>query len=145
MHNEIEIQAPPEVVWDILIRAECWPEWYPGATGVKVIYPPGGRLEGGSVFTWNTMDLDLESRVGEFKPPARLAWETRKESIRGYHTWLLVPTGAGCRVVTDEAQQGRLAFAQKVFLTKKLHDLHAVWLRELKRRAEAAAAGGEGK
>lgn len=31
VYNEIDIAASPEIVWDILIQAESWGQWYPHA------------------------------------------------------------------------------------------------------------------
>lgn len=142
VHNEIEIAAPPAVVWSMLVQADAWPSWYEGARDLQVRTATDGRLAEGAVFTWRTMGLNLESRVREFEPPHRLAWESRRRVIRGYHAWLLVPTATGCRVVTDESFHGFLATMQRVFIPGKLHRLHDRWLQELKRRAEAAVAAG---
>lgn len=139
VHNEIEIAAPPKVVWEILVQAKAWPEWYVGARNVMP-KSPSGRLAGGSSFAWETMGLRLESEIREFVPPFRLSWESRQPTIQGYHAWLIVPTPTGCRVVTDESFNGVLAFLQKVFLPKKLEGLHEIWLVELKKKAEAQAA-----
>ena len=70
----------------------------------------------------------------------------RKATIQRYHTWLVVPTATGCKVVTQESQHGFLTYLQKTFVPNKLHRLHDVWLAKLKARAEAgAAAAGGGK
>lgn len=37
VHNQIDIQAPPAVVWDILVHVEDWPHWYAGATDLTFI------------------------------------------------------------------------------------------------------------
>lgn len=138
VHNEIEIAAPPQVVWDILIRANAWPDWYVGARNVAT-KSPSGLLADKSSFAWETMGLRLETEVREFVPPFRLSWESRKSSLQGYHAWLIEPTPTGCRVVTDESFNGLLAFLQKVFIPRKLEGLHEVWLVELKKKAEAQA------
>lgn len=140
VHNEIEINAPAQVVWDILVQAEAWPEWYVGARQVQVLEPGGMRLEADGVFAWKTMGLQFQSRIKEFVPPVRLSWESRKATIKGYHAWLIIPTDRGCRVVTDESQHGFLAVAQKIFQPNKLRQLHDIWLRELKRKAETFAS-----
>ena len=137
VHNEITIKAPAEVVWDILIQVEAWPDWYEGAENLAIQAPAKGRLASDAVFTWKTMGLNFESRVAEFKPPRRLAWESRKRVIRGFHAWLIVPTDDGCRVITDESFQGFLAYLQGTFIPNKLHRLHDVFLVELKKLAEA--------
>ena len=136
VHNEIEIQAEPEVVWQILIRAETWPEWYEGAGAVKITSGQNGVLEAGSQFSWRTMGQDFVSTIEEFEAPYRLSWESYKKSIQGYHAWLIIPTQDGCKVITSETQHGFLTTMQKLFLPNKLRKLHDIWLKEIKRKAE---------
>jgi uncharacterized protein YndB with AHSA1/START domain len=138
VHNEIEINAPAEIIWQLLLEAEAWPTWYEGARAVDVLNVP--TLEDRAVFTWKTMGLQFESTIKEFEAPYRLSWESRKKSIQGYHAWLLIPTPRGCRVITDESQNGWLTALEKTFQRKKLQRLHDVWLAALKQRAEAAVA-----
>lgn len=128
VHNEIEISAPPQVVWDILMRAEQWPDCYEGAPSVKILDSGTGLLHANSSFQWKTMGLNLVSTIREFVPNERLSWETKKGSMQGYHAWLIIPTATGCRVVTDESQNGWLTFFEKLFQRNKLHRLHDVWL-----------------
>jgi uncharacterized protein YndB with AHSA1/START domain len=139
VHNEIEVNAPAEIVWDILLRAEEWPKWYKGAKNVALSPPADSVLQADAVFRWKTMGLDFESTIREFAPPFRLSWESKKRSIQGYHAWLIVPTERGCRVVTDESQRGWLTFFEKTFQPRKLRRLHDVWLAEIKKKAEAQA------
>ncbi len=141
VHNWIDINAPPEVVWDILIQAETWPDWYEGASNVEVV-GDSAMLEEGSVFTWKTMGLNFESTVTEFQPPTRLSWESRRRVIRGYHAWLVVPTEFGSTVITDESQHGFLTYMQRIFQPNKLRRLHDIWLAEIKAKAEAAVESG---
>ena len=137
VHNEIEVDAPPQVVWEILTAAESWPDWYKGAQNVVVRPVSKGVLKENSVFTWKTMGLDFESTIKEFVPYSRLSWESQKKSIQGYHAWLIVPTAQGCKVITDESQNGWLTFFEKIFQPNKMRKLHDVWLLEIKKKAEA--------
>jgi hypothetical protein len=137
VHNQIDIKAPPEVIWDILIHVEDWPNWYKGATKLTVNGGDRGRVNADSMVSWTTMGLDFDSYVREFEPPSRFAWESRKTVIQGYHAWLLIPTADGTRVITDESFNGFLAYMQGAFIPKKLHGLHQVFLEELKEKAEA--------
>lgn len=144
--NSIEIAAPPQVVWDDLVNAQAWPQWYKGATNVTVEGSDDGIIQEGSTIRWRTMDQNLTTKVVEFEPPYRMGWESRQSTLKAYHAWLLIPTADGTRVVTDESQFGLLANLQRIFLPNKLRDLHDVWLKELKARAEAAhqaSAGAE--
>ena len=140
VHNEIEINASPQVVWSILIQAEQWPGWYRGASNVKVQNSNKGVLNDNALFTWETMGLDFESAVKEFIAPSRLSWESRKKSIKGYHAWLIIPTEKGCKLITEESQHGWLTFFEKVFQPNKLRKLHDVWLNEIKIKAERQEA-----
>lgn len=140
VHNELQINAPAEVIWDVLIQAETWPQWYEGAHGVKVLNSADGILKADSVFTWNTMGLDFVSTIREFEKPYRLSWESDKWSIRGYHAWLIIPNEHGCRVITDESQFGLMAVLEGIFVPTKLRQLHDIWLLQIKNKAEALAA-----
>ena len=138
IHNQVDVEASPETVWDILIQAERWPDWYEGMRDVKVLSAADGILTEDSKMTFNTMKRDFEGAIAEFIPYERLAWETASDDLNAYHAWLIVPSEGGCRVVTAESQHGKLARLQKVFRPHKLKRLHDVWLTELKKKAEAA-------
>ncbi len=138
LHNRIDIEAPPEVVWNVLVDAGSWSEWYDGASRVEL--PDGAtRLSDGMQFNWRTMGQKFTTTIAEFDPPHRMGWESRKSTIRAYHAWLIVPTETGSTVVTDEAQHGFLTVLQRIFQPNKLHRLHDEWLTGLKVRAEARA------
>ncbi len=136
VHNEIEIMAKPEKVWSILIKASEWEQWYSGAS--KVSLPNNeDTLKYGMEFKWKTMGLNFISKVEAFEQDRYLAWESKKSSIQGYHIWLIVPTANGCKVITEESQNGWLTLLEKWFQGKKLSRLHDYWLGELKKKAEA--------
>jgi uncharacterized protein YndB with AHSA1/START domain/uncharacterized damage-inducible protein DinB len=136
VHNEIEINAKPEVVWAILIDALKWESWYVGAKDVTLSDSIQKMLQANSVIKWQTMGFKFTSYIKEYEPNKLLAWESVKKQIQGYHVWLIVPTSNGCKVITDESQNGWLTFFEKTFQGKKLKKLHDVWLGELKKRAE---------
>lgn len=140
VHNEIDIQAAPQKVWELLIQAEIWPDWYEGASEVNIQNSETGILDSGAVFTWKTMGLDFESTILEFEPYTRLGWESNKKSIQGYHAWLIIPTETGCRLITEESQKGWLTFFEKTFQPNKLRKLHDIWLANIKAKAEQAEA-----
>ena len=136
VHNEIDIAASPAQVWEILIAASTWPEWYEGASDVQLRANTSGKLEAETVFSWKTMGLNFESTIKEYVPNSRLSWESTKKSIQGYHAWLIIPTTTGCKLITEESQHGWLTILEKTFQPKKLHRLHDIWLREIKQKAE---------
>lgn len=139
VHNEINIEAPPQKVWELLVRAEEWPKWYKGAKKVAVFNAEDKLLNANNYFTWKTMGLHFTSTIREFEPYSRLSWESKKKSIQGYHAWLIIPTEKGCKLITDESQNGWLTLLERTFQPNKLHRLHQVWLEEIKRLAENKA------
>ncbi|MGD1841661.1 MAG: SRPBCC domain-containing protein [Thermonemataceae bacterium] len=141
IHNAIEIEASPQTVWDILIQAEDWPNWYEGMSGVKVPAASDGILFDSAAVQFRTMGLDFDATIVEFEPPTRLGWLSVQKRISGYHAWLIIPTEKGCKVITDESQKGSLTFLQKVFVPNKLKKLHDIWLAELKKKAEQPSSG----
>ncbi len=136
VHNEIEINAKPDVVWSILMNALKWQDWYKGAQNLAFTNQTDSMLNAQSIFKWETMGLKFISSIKQFEPNRLLAWESQKKSIQGYHVWLIVPTAKGCKVITDESQNGWLTFFEKTFQEKKLKRLHAAWLAALKQRSE---------
>lgn len=137
VHNEIEINTKPEVVWTVLIDALRWPSWYKGSKNVSFSTEKDTVLKANSIFKWETMGLKFESTIQQFEPNKLLAWESKKKSIQGFHVWLIIPSENGCKVITDESQNGWLTFFEKTFQPKKLKALHNVWLNELKRKSES--------
>ncbi|MCU0862235.1 MAG: SRPBCC domain-containing protein [Planctomycetes bacterium] len=135
--NQIDIAAPPDGVSDVLVDVDSWPDWYAGATDLQLTSSTPGKLAPEAELSWNIMDLDFVSTVKEFDPPHRLGWESRKSTIQGYHTWLLIPTDQGTRLVTDESQFGFLAWLQGIFMPSKLGRLHDETLAKIKERAES--------
>jgi uncharacterized protein YndB with AHSA1/START domain len=140
VQNKIAIKAPPEVVWEVLIEAGTWPEWHTGAKNVRLQSDVPGKLSPGAVLDWRIMGFDFISKVHEFEPPYRLAWETRRAEMQGYHAWLIVPTADGCWLFTDETQFGFFAMMQRHFQPLTLWQVHEVWLAAIKERAECRVA-----
>lgn len=134
--NSIEVAATPEKVWNILINAIEWEQWYSGARDLVLSGNHDSTLQPGTSFQWRTMGLRFTSHVKEYIPAKRLAWESVKPSIQGYHIWDIIPTTTGCTIITEEAQNGRLTFFERIFQPRKLSRLHDEWLLNLKTRAE---------
>jgi len=133
-HNEILIKAPSSTVWQHIVAAQKWPEWYPNSHDVQIVNDQGGGLKTDSKFEWSTFGLHIKSTVHEFVPNSRLGWFGKGTGVDAvfYHTWLLVPTSDGCQVITEEVAKGPGAIAFRQFDPNALHKGHEVWLNSLK-------------
>jgi Polyketide cyclase / dehydrase and lipid transport len=132
-HNEALVDAPCEAAWRHIVEAAAWPSWYPNARDVTLLY--GATELGPNVrWRWTTFGLTIESRVHEFVHGRRLGWfgGAPGELPTFYHTWLLKPEGAGCRVVMDEAGVGPAAAAFRMADESRMHRGHTLWLAALR-------------
>jgi hypothetical protein len=137
VYNEIEINAQPQVVWDILIDAKKWHTFYKGVESpIEYLDTTATKLRKDLAFKMHTMGLKLVPVIKEFIPNEKMAWEVRRGNLTAYHAWVIVPTAKGCKLITPEAQNGFLTFLQKVFQPNKLLNLHEHWLEVIKARAE---------
>jgi uncharacterized protein YndB with AHSA1/START domain len=137
VRNEIAIAAPPEVVWAWLLRAEAWPEWYANSRDIHFLSHAGPDLRNRSRFRWRTFGARVTSKVLEFEPYARLAWDAHGIGVDGYHAWVLTRTGdGGTHVVTEETQHGWLARLGKLLMPNRMHDMHQLWLEGLSAKAQ---------
>jgi len=130
VHNELAIDATPQVVWNVLVRAADWPSWYPNSRNVR-IKEGGKKLSLGDTFTWITFGVCLRSVVKEFQPNERIAWNAKSVGIDAYHAWAIEPTNGGCLVKTEETQYGWLARAANWLWPDLMHSRHRLWLERL--------------
>jgi hypothetical protein len=97
-HNENRVGVSCETVWQHIVDARVWPDWYPNAQGVGLL--DGAHSLAPDVrWRWTTFGLAIESRGQEFVPDRRLGWfgGAPGEAPSFYHSWLLTPEGDGCR------------------------------------------------
>jgi hypothetical protein len=138
VRNTLDINAPAELVWAWLVRAESWPSWYSNASRVKIGGEGGPDLALGQEFRWRTFGVGIRSRVREFSPCTRIAWDGRAIGIDVYHAWLIEDRGSSCSVVTEETQHGIIARAGAWLMPKRMSTFHQIWLEGLAHKA----AGG---
>ena len=141
VHNEVIIPASPEQIWPWLLRAHNWPHWYANARHVHFLSHTGPDLRDRSRFRWKTFGTTLTSKVLEFTPPSRLAWDAHGIGIEAYHAWVLTPLDDGStQVVVEETQNGWRARLGKMLRPNRLAEKHQMWLESLSRQVHSKAA-----
>jgi uncharacterized protein YndB with AHSA1/START domain len=129
-HNEIIINAPRGRVWQTLVEAEKWPQWYPNSHDVRILgESSGGLLTRDSKFSWQTFGFDLVSTIAELVPESRIGWHGGSD---WYHTWLLLDDPAGCRVIMEEVGRGPDAVTMAQTDPDRMHRGHELWNQTLK-------------
>ncbi len=140
--NEIIIPAPVETVWAWLIRAESWPGWYPNSADIHFISHGGPDLRDRSRFRWRTFGARISSKVLEFEPYRRIAWQAHGIGIDAWHAWLLSPLPAEggqdrTHVVTQETENGWRARLGNALMPKRISAMHQLWLQGLSAKASS--------
>jgi uncharacterized protein YndB with AHSA1/START domain len=142
--NDIDVKAPPEVIWKLLVDAENWSSYFPPEHQVKIL-TGGPELMPGTKYSRVTVGFLMNLVVTEWAPFRRLAWATTvdgdKTGSSAYHGWVITPTDDGCHVLTEETQQGPWFLEQ---LGHKdpggLYRYHQLWVESLAHAAETEVA-----
>jgi hypothetical protein len=135
-HNELLIHASCSIVWQHLVQAQSWPEWYPNSHNVKLLNSFDGRLHQDTQFSWDTFGVHIHSHVHEFVLDSRIGWFGEGTDLDAYHTFLLLQAPEGCRVVTEEVVRGPGAVAFQKKDPKAMHRGHDLWLSSLRQISE---------
>ena len=114
--REVEIVAPPEVVWEVLTGFEQWPQWNPEVKTMSI----EGPVEPGTEFRWKAGPGTIVSTLEQVDPPGYIRWRGRTLSVKAIHEWRLEPANGGTRVETDESFSGLLARLFRGSLQKTL-------------------------
>jgi uncharacterized protein YndB with AHSA1/START domain len=137
IRNEIVIPAPISAVWRALIRAGEWENWYPNVGDIHFISHAGPDLRDRSRIRWNTFGFRITSKVLEFEPQTRLAWNVHGIGVEAYHVWVLTPMDqCRTRVVTEETENGWLASLSKLLMPSRVEKKHQLWLEALSKEAQ---------
>jgi uncharacterized protein YndB with AHSA1/START domain len=134
--RDVEIAAPPEVVWDVLTGFEQWPDWNPEVKSMSL----DGPVAPGSEFRWKAGPGTIVSTLEQVDRPSYIRWRGRTLSIKALHEWRFEPSNGGTRVETEESFSGLLARLFRGSLQKTLDRSTESGLEHLKRESERRAA-----
>lgn len=111
IRTEIEIDAAPELVWEVLADLDSYAEWNPHVTRARGALREGGEIEI-TVDRIGDKPRTLTVRVSAVDPPQRLQWigtVGSKWLFEGQHTFDLQSLDDGrSRVVNHEQVSGLL-------------------------------------
>jgi predicted SnoaL-like aldol condensation-catalyzing enzyme/uncharacterized protein YndB with AHSA1/START domain len=142
--NEVDVNAPPEVVWKLLVDAENWSSYFPAEYQVKILTGEP-ELALGTKYSRVTVGFPMHLIVTDCVPGRRLSWSTSVDGDEtgssAFHGWVLTPTDNGCHVLSEETQQGPFFLEE---LGRKnpgaLYRYHQQWVESLARAADKVAA-----
>lgn len=130
--SEIEIDARPETVWDVLTDLEGWPSWNPDVKSMS----SGSAIAEGSEFRWKAGPGTIVSTIRRVDRPRLIGWTGRTLGIDALHVYRLEPRDGKTFVSTEESYDGMLARVFRGPLRKTLKSALDSGLRHLKAEAE---------
>jgi hypothetical protein len=134
--GRIEVDAPRQLVWDVLVAFADWPSWNTGVTSVEY----AGPLEPGALFRWKSGPGTIRSRVEEVDAPRAIAWRGKTFGIKAEHAWQLDDADGKTVVATQEGWRGLVVRFLRHSIRPTLQRSIDEGLEALKVEAERRAA-----
>lgn len=105
-HIEIDIPAPPEQVWAVLVDTESYSDWNPVFINAVGQYQPGATVQN-TVRPPTGDDLQIDAKVITVEPNRELRQSGGMTGLLTFdHQWLLEPTSEGTKVIQHEVDKG---------------------------------------
>ena len=130
--SRLEVSAPIELVWEVLVGVERWPEWN---SDIKSVSHEGALVEG-ATFRWKAGMSAITSTVGHFEPPRRIGWTGTTLGITATHVHQLESHGSTTVVSSEESWDGLLVRLLRRSMARTLQRALDSGLQHLKVEAE---------
>jgi hypothetical protein len=134
---ELEIEAPVDAVWDVLVAIDAWPEWNPDVKSASI----EGPAAVGTSFRWKAGPSTIRSTIVSAERPRLIAWTGKTLGIRAIHVWRLEPRNGRTLVRTEESYEGLVSRILRRSLQKTLDKALADGVANLKAEAEKTSPG----
>jgi uncharacterized protein YndB with AHSA1/START domain len=103
----VEINAPPERVWEVMTDVEKWPEWTQSVQSVKRLDSGPFRL-GSRARIKQPKFLPAIWEVTDIDPPRSFTWVTRSPGVIASGKHRVEPTARGSKATLSVAYAGML-------------------------------------
>ncbi len=101
----VDIEAPPERVWDVMIDVEKWPEWTPSMSSVKRL-DTGDLRKGSRVRIKQPKLAPATMTVAELEHEKGFTWTTSAPGVLVTARHTITPNGKGSQVVLSLSFDG---------------------------------------
>ena len=132
---ELEIQAKPEKVWDILADIEAWPKWQ-DTDFAKLVTP--APVKEGSKFEAKLGGVRWALTVTRADRPRSIIWAGRRIGLNAVHGWEFEEREGKTIATTWETMSGWLMIPLYLMIRRSLRAWDKKWLADLKARAESS-------
>jgi len=98
--REVEIDAPIEKVWQVMVNPDHWPQWFPGVKSVSSVT----SIREGSSFEWTDEGRTGTGTVVKMEPMKHLEIITQMGDDKDAHVFKLRPSGSFLGLSADECK-----------------------------------------
>ena len=138
--EEIEIEAPLAIVWNIFSRLDEWDDWHTACQSCRLV--EGEEMAAGACFSFVVrpfpLPIKVKPRITECEPGAKVVWEGERLGIHAVHTWTFQEINGRVTLISHEEFSGPLIWlARLILVPRRLHSLTRQLLASVKQEAEA--------
>ena len=139
VEKSIEVKAPAERIWSLMVKIESWPDFIPVVRSAKLV--SGEPMARGSKMRFTPelglIKVPLTVTIVESDPPRRLAWGGGGPGVSAVHSFDLVEKDGKTTIISKESFTGfGVVFLRLAVSQKDLENLHVKWIEGLKQEAE---------
>ena len=114
--GQIQIDAPPEVVFEILSDLSGWPSWNSEVRSISV----SGPVQPETRFRWKAGGATMSSRLEVVTPPSEIGWTGKAMGINAVHVFQLEGRNGGTLAISQESFRGLIPSVLKSYSRKIL-------------------------
>lgn len=130
---EVEVDASPGRVWQLVSQVERWPGWHVGVRYAAL----RGELAPGTLMQWRADGMRITSYVQEVEVERRFGFTLKTMGASGYFRWSLEPLPHGGTLVrSEEIWDGLGVRFLRRTLRKTLRRSRTNWLEALRDQVE---------
>lgn len=134
IRREIEIFAPPDVVWEWISRVDLWADWHPEISSSWWVTQPGL----GARFKWRRNLLGVDAAVVSWYESGEFAWEGRSWLTEIRQTFRIRGDYRSTLLSTEFMASGSIVRILRLLLVGRIATWNEIWLGVLKTRLESA-------
>jgi len=98
--REVEVDAPVEKVWGVMINPDHWPQWFPGVDRVSSVT----SMVEGCTLEWMNDGRSGRATIVKMEPMKRLEIMTQIGDDKDSHVFMLRPSGGFLGLKADECK-----------------------------------------
>jgi ligand-binding SRPBCC domain-containing protein len=144
IEEEIRIQAPLKIVWQVFSGFENWDDWTSACQMCH--YQEGSEMVSGACVSFVVkpfvFPVRVAPRITRCDPGCELVWEGGRLGIYAVHTWSFREEAGRAVLASSERFSGPLLrLGRLFFLPHRLHRLTQELLASIKEEAERRSQG----